>query len=68
MLSFPFPDMQVNGAGTVKPPALTDHDLAEMWGRAEKAQDPQTRTDLFRLLTAVEALTDTFDAFAKGKK
>jgi hypothetical protein len=52
----------------VKPPPLTDRDLEEMWGRAEKAQDQQLRTDLFRLLTAVEALTDTFNAFAKGKK
>jgi hypothetical protein len=68
MLTFPFPDMQVRGAGTVKPPPLTDRDLAEMWGRAERVQDQQIQTDLFRLLTAVEALTDTFDAFAKGKK
>jgi hypothetical protein len=59
MLTFPFPDMQIRGAGTVNPPPLTDQDLAEMWGRAEKAQDQQLRTDLFRLLTAVEALTDT---------
>lgn len=68
MLSSPFPDMQIRGAGTVKPPPLTDRDLGEMWGRAEEALDPQIRTDLFRLLSAVEALTDTFDAFAKGKK
>lgn len=68
MLSFPFPDMQVRGEGTVKPPPLTDQDLAEMWGRAEKVQDQQIQTDLFRLLSAVEALTDTFDAFAKGEK
>lgn len=67
-MKFPFPDMQIVGAGAVKPPPLTDQDLAEMWGRAEKAPDQQTRTDLFRLLTAVEALTNTFDAFAKGKK
>jgi len=68
MLNFPFPDMQVRGAGTVKPPPLTDQDLAEMWSRAEKVQDQQVQTDLLRLLTAIEALTDTFDAFAKGKK
>ncbi len=68
MLSFPFPDMQIHGAGTVDPPPLTNRDLAEMWGRAERVQDPQIQTDLFRLLTAVEALTDTFDAFAKGRK
>ncbi len=68
MLSFSFPDMQVNGEGTVRPPSLTDQDLAEMWGRAEKVQDQQVQTDLVRLLTAVEALTDTFNAFAKGKK
>jgi hypothetical protein len=67
-LNFPFPDMQIEGVGTVKPPPLTDQDLAEMWGRAEKAQDQQVRTDLFRLLSAVEALTNTFDAFSKGKK
>lgn len=59
MLTFPFPDMQVRGAGTVKPPPLTDQDLAEMWGRAEKAEDQQVRSDLVRLLTAVETLTDT---------
>ncbi len=68
MLSFPLPDMQVSGEGTVKPPPLTDQDLAEMWGRAEKVQDQQVQTDLVRLLIAVEALTDTFNAFAKGKK
>ncbi len=59
MLSFPFPDMQIRGVGTVKPPPLTDQDLARMWDRAEEAQDQQLRTDLFRLLIAVEALTDT---------
>jgi hypothetical protein len=68
MLNFPFPDLQIRGAGTMKPPPLTDQDMAEMWGRAEKAQDSQIRTDLFRLLTVVEGLTDTYDAFAKGKK
>lgn len=65
MLTFPFPDMQIRGAGTATPPPLTDQDLAEMWGRAEKAQDLQVRTDLFRLLTAVEALTDTLE---RGKR
>ncbi len=59
MLTFPFPDMVVSGAGTVRPPPLTDDDLAAMWQRAETVDDPQIRTDLFRLLTAVEALTDT---------
>jgi hypothetical protein len=67
-MQFPFPDMQVSGAGIVKPPPLTDQDLAEMWGRAEKAEDQQVRSDLFRLLTAVEAFSDTFNALAKGKK
>ena len=68
MLNFPFPDIQIRGEGSVKPPPLTDHDLTEMWGRAERLQDAQIQTDLFRLLTAVEAMTDTFDAFAKGRK
>jgi hypothetical protein len=57
MLSFPFPDMQVRGEGTVKPPPLTDGDLAAMRVRADAIQDPQTRTDLYRLLNAVEMLT-----------
>lgn len=57
MLRFPFPDMQVRGTGTAMPPPLTDRDVAAMWSRAEAVQDPQIRTDLFRLLTAVEALT-----------
>jgi hypothetical protein len=39
MLSFPFPDIQVSGTGTVKPPPLTDLDLAEMRQRAEMVQD-----------------------------
>lgn len=60
MMSFPIPDMQVHGEGTVKPPPLTDLNLAEMWRRAETVEDPQIRTDMFRLLMAVEALTDTF--------
>ncbi len=59
MLSFPFPDMKVRGEGSVKPPPLTDGDLAEMWCRAETVQEQQIQTDLFRLLTAVEVLTDT---------
>lgn len=59
MLTFPFPDMLIRGAGTVKPPPLTEQDLAEIRGRAEKAEDQQVRSDLFRLLIAVEALTDT---------
>ncbi len=59
MLSFPFPDMKVCGDGNVKPPPLTDQDLVEMWRRAETVQEQQIQTDLFRLLTAVEALTDT---------
>jgi hypothetical protein len=54
MLSFPFPDMQVRGEGTVKPPPLTERDLAEMRERAEAVPDQQIRTDLFRLLGAVE--------------
>ncbi len=56
-MQFPFPDMQVRGAGNVKPPPLTDLDLAKMWQRAEAVQDHQIRTDLFRLLTAVGAIT-----------
>jgi len=59
MLSFPFPDMQIRGEGTAKPPPLTDEDLFAMWQRAELAKDPQVRTDMFRLLTVVEVLTDT---------
>ena len=59
MLNFPFPDMQVRGEGTVKPPPLTDGDLAAMWQRAEAVQDEQVRSDLFRLLMAAEAQIDT---------
>lgn len=54
MLSFPFPDMQVRGEGSVKPPPLTDLDLAEIRHRAESVQNQQIRTDLFRLLTALD--------------
>lgn len=54
MLIFRFPDMQVRGEGTVKPPPLTDRDLAKMRERAEAVQDEQIRTDLFRLLGAIE--------------
>jgi hypothetical protein len=59
MLSFPFPDIQVRGEGTVKPPPLTDRDLAEMLVRAEAVKDEQIRSDLFRLLVAVEAMIET---------
>lgn len=57
MFGFPFPDMQIHGTGTSQPPQLTVTDLALMWGRAESVQDQQIRTDLFRLLTAVESRT-----------
>lgn len=68
MLSFPFPDVQILGAGVVTPPPMTEKDLAEIWGRAHREQNQQHRTDLFRLLTAVEAKTNAFDSFAKEKK
>jgi len=55
MLSVPFPDMIVCGAGTVAPPApLSDADLAAIRDRADNVEDLQLKTDLFRLLHEVE--------------
>lgn len=59
MLDVAFPDMIVRGEGTISAPPLTDSDITAMRSRADAIEDQQIKTDLFRLLAAVESLRDS---------
>ena len=48
---------KVDGTGAVRNPPLTDPDIEAIRSRAEFVADTQTRSDLFRLLAAIEAMT-----------
>lgn len=50
------PDMEIHGEGTFTPPPLTNEDLVAILERAERIENQQTKTDLFRLIDEVSRL------------
>lgn len=51
------PQPVFKGKGTFTPPHLTPEDLEQIRSRAERVEDQQIKTDLYRLIRAVERLS-----------